>query len=175
MADDSDSDGPMPEMPVAPAEQQGGGLQLPARDYGGPQKTEVVVEDGASPEVRVWAEKLAGDLDCLDIRGQNIGDSGAVALASALGTNRSLKSLDIGMNGIGTEGFKALAAALSKNSTLLGLDAYCNDMGDDGAVAMAEALKANATIKEVSLVGNKVSDESKELLRAAMEGRTIYV
>ena len=53
----------------------------------------------------------------LDLRGNNIGPSGAEAIAEALKVNRVLTSCDLSRNIIGVEGAKALASALWRSTS----------------------------------------------------------
>ena len=85
-------------------------------------------------------------LTTLDLKGNYISASGAIALAAALQHNSSLLKLDLsgapysGSNSIGASGVSALATALQYNSTLTSLDQRFNSIGDSGASELAAAL-----------------------------------
>jgi Ran GTPase-activating protein (RanGAP) involved in mRNA processing and transport len=90
----------------------------------------------------------------LDLRSNNIGYSGAQALAEALKNPKCrLTSLNLNNNNmVGDLGAQALAEALKNpNCKLTSLDLYHTNISDLGAKALAEALK-NPNCKLTSLV-----------------------
>eukprot|EP00804_Cyclotella_cryptica_P009213 CCRYP_019216-RA/>CCRYP_019216-RA protein AED:0.05 eAED:0.05 QI:69/1/1/1/0/0/2/339/337 len=98
-----------------------------------------------------------------------LGDLGAIRLASALQCNTRLLSLNLSGNNIGKTGAAALAKALyrcvdvnnqhyeSRTSLqLLGLSS--NQIGDDGARALGEALRYNTSLRSLDLSFNEISN-----------------
>ena len=79
-------------------------------------------------------------LTALDLCWNEIGDDGVVSLSKVLGRrSSSLKVLSLHDNDIGDTGAFALAAELRENSTLTALCLGYNMIGDDGATALEEA------------------------------------
>ena len=73
---------------------------------------------------------------------RGVGDMGAIAIASALGVNSTLKKLNFESTKVGNRGASSLAQAIlaSSSCTLHRLDlAYC-PIGDEGVVDLAQAI-----------------------------------
>jgi hypothetical protein len=102
----------------------------------------------------------------IDLKSNEIGDSGAVALADALKTNTSITKIDLSSNTIGVSGAVALADALKTNTSVTTIDLGWNEIRDAGAVALADALKTNTTITAIELWNNKIVPEGKRALAA---------
>ncbi|MFA5584325.1 MAG: hypothetical protein WDA09_08930 [Bacteriovoracaceae bacterium] len=100
-------------------------------------------------------------IEYFDLRGNLIGDEGAIAVGNLLGTNSTpkLKTLDLSGNQIGERGATALAEGLSKNTSVKHVILYDNKFGPSGATSLAEMLKSNSTIKEFFVGGNQIGDE----------------
>ena len=98
-----------------------------------------------------------------------IGDSGAGALAKAMERNSTLTKLSLSGNKIGDSGAAALAGAVERNSTLTELHLDYNEIGDSGAGALAKAMERNSTLTKLSLFGNKIGDSGAAALAKAME------
>ena len=96
-------------------------------------------------------------LRTLDLRGNQIGDRGAKALASALEHNSLLESLMLDGNHIGDEGAMSLAMALDTNKTLCTLGLAANAIGDAGCTALFEALdRPHPKLTRLLLASNKI-------------------
>ena len=67
----------------------------------------------------------------LDLVGDNIGDSGAQALAEALKVNQSITSLALENNNIGDSGAQALAEALKDNQAITWLSLWDNNISSE--------------------------------------------
>lgn len=104
-----------------------------------------------SAGVTAIAEGIAANpesaLLSLDLFGNSVGDSGAVALASALQQpGVQLQELGLGKNNLGDETATAFAHALMANGGTLPLRTLvlaANSIGDTGAQALLNAVKAN--------------------------------
>src|SRR3990172_1066950 len=80
------------------------------------------------------------------------GDAGAIAIASELETNNTLKTLILIRNGVGNAGAIALAKALEINTTLERLYLSYNHIHDAGFFALARALKTNTTLRTLDYI-----------------------
>ena len=112
--------------------------------------------------------------DCaeLDLRYQNIGASGAHAIAQALKHNTALKLLNLLSNDIGISGEHALAEMLKVNTGLQKLDLRFNTIGASGAAAIAEALKVNTALTLLNLNGNDIGDDGAVVISEALKVNT---
>jgi len=89
-----------------------------------------VVKLAEALEMNNCLQELSFGSNNLGRRGRNIiGETGAVALAKALETNRSVRSLSIDDAGIGEKGIVALASMLTLNSSLQELYLASNPIG----------------------------------------------
>ena len=61
----------------------------------------------------------------------NVGDRGAVAIAKAVKSSRSITSLRLQRNGIDKEGGRALAEAIQANDSLALLNVSLNNLGQE--------------------------------------------
>lgn len=92
-------------------------------------------DDGAS-EI---GHHLPSNLKLLVMRGNDIGDVGADAIAAAV-ANSKIAELMLANNNIGSAGAIALAQVVAQSSCLQELDLNENEVGDDGAAALAKSL-----------------------------------
>ena len=115
-----------------------------------------------------WLERCPRPI-ALDITKNDIGEEGAIALATALKANSTLTSLNVADNNIGATGTKALAAVLKDNSTLTSLNVSLNSLGDIGATAFADAIRTNATLTSLVLANNKIGVAGAEALADALK------
>lgn len=105
-----------------------------------------------------------------------IEDEGAEAAARELEANTAIAELSLCGNDITDSGARHLASALRVNATLRRLDLRDNGrIGAGGVAALAEALAANSTLERLSLGGTeRVSAESaRALLRAVSSHRSL--
>jgi Ran GTPase-activating protein (RanGAP) involved in mRNA processing and transport len=80
-------------------------------------------------------------LRILSVRSNNIGNTGAQALAESLKINVTLENLYLEQNNIGAAGALALAAGLLQNRGLRHLDLSRGSVGDEGRQALEDAEK----------------------------------
>jgi hypothetical protein len=101
-------------------------------------------------------------LTSLDLRFNQIGPEGAIALATALQSEHcKLTELNLSGNEIGDEGTIALATALqSEHCKITSLELDNNKIGDDGAIALANALhNPNCTLTSLDIKYNNIGDD----------------
>ena len=94
----------------------------------------------------------------LDLSENMISSSGAIALADALLSNRTLERLDLSSNKIDCSSAAALAEALQSNRTLTHLDLRRNKIGDLGAKTFAENLQDNDALSFLDLRKNPIGE-----------------
>lgn len=95
-------------------------------------------------------------LATLDLRGNDMRDAGASAVADALATNDRLLQLFLGWNGIGPEGARSIARALTGNTTLRRLGIEANLLGAEGAEAIFTSLEINATLRSLDMSNTNI-------------------
>ena len=104
----------------------------------------------------------------LNIKGNDIGKDGAVAVAKALEVNASLTSIDLSRNVLQNDGAVAVANALRVNRSIKTLDLGYNGIGSEGAVALGKAINVNASMKKLNVLRNSIGAEgAQELVDAA--------
>ena len=98
-------------------------------------------------------------LQSMILKGNSIGNEGAVALGQMLHHNDSLKLLDISSCSIGNEGGGAIGMGLAVNTTLehLNLDKNSTGSGEDYTL-FSQGLSSNRALKMLHLSGNEFSD-----------------
>lgn len=110
----------------------------------------------------------------LDLKGNEIGDSGASQLAEQLATQTSLRVLDLQCNRLKCQGAIAIGAALQIACGLRSLNLRFNEIGDAGAAALGRALKSNSSITELHLGGNLIgSDGATQLASSLGQNHTL--
>lgn len=109
----------------------------------------------------VLSRHLSSNIESLDLRGNQIGDPGVVALARAITHDcPSLSSLNLAYNSIGDAGVDALARLLQDPScNLQQLNLRCNIFGEQSALRLVEALSCNSSLKELSLNCNQIASK----------------
>ena len=122
-------------------------------------------------------------LTALGLRGADLGNDGAVAIASLLswtdpqhhGTTLrpvtglpSLTYLNVSQNPFGDKGGEAVAKALSHNRTLTTLVMEANRWKGPACKPFASSLKTNDTLTRLSLAGNSVGNEGAAFLAKAL-------
>ena len=111
----------------------------------------------------------------LNLRGKQIGDEGAKAIAQAIEKTPQipLQQLDLSGNCICAEGAKAIAQAIEKTPQipLQQLDLGCNRIGDEGAKAIAQAIEKTPQIplQQLDLSGNYIGAEGAKAIAQAIE------
>ncbi|KAI8597905.1 hypothetical protein EDD21DRAFT_446640 [Dissophora ornata] len=122
--------------------------------------------------VLVKSLKTNNLLTTLNLRGNSIGNEGALALSEALETNTTLATLDLGDNSIGDKGALALSEALKTNIALTTLNLISNPIEKEGALALSEALKINTTLTTLNLKFNLIRKEGALALSEALKINT---
>lgn len=142
----------------------------------------MISDDGA----RSLAEGLQHHplLRDLNLRGNEIGDTGMVALAHAMtfkkegGHDEGLVTLDLRENHITDGGAESMAMALANHKnpcTLTELNLSCNRIGGYGAIRLANALTVNSTLQRLFLSGNAIGDRGAGAFLMAMDYNTTLV
>jgi len=107
----------------------------------------------------------------LDLRWNCVDNSGAESIATALHLNKKLEKIYLSKNNIGNEGAIAIASALEHaNTTLEFIDLEENKIGVSGVCGFASALVQNSCLRTLRLEGNKqeTSPSSDEYMIAAI-------
>jgi hypothetical protein len=108
-------------------------------------------------------------LSDIQLKGNQIRAQGAMYLAYALQTNRSLKVLELQSNSIGPAGARALCDALHFNSSVHALNFNENELGDEGAEAVSQLLQNNTSITTLGLANNRIRKRGASWLSKALE------
>ncbi|KAM4692731.1 leucine-rich repeat-containing protein 34 [Discoglossus pictus] len=87
----------------------------------------------------------------LDLRYNNLTDSGAAYIAKYLKENTSLLYINLMGNDIGTEGAEHIAKSLHRNESLKSLRMTGNKIGNNGGMFLAAMLQINSTLEELDL------------------------
>jgi Ran GTPase-activating protein (RanGAP) involved in mRNA processing and transport len=118
-----------------------------------------------------------GSVEVLDLKGADLGDREAELLGQALEQGSALLvELDLAQNRIGDPGALCLARALGSHKTLAKVDLRENCLGEVGAEALLEALQSNPSVlMEVKLEHNAAvsEDSAKRVRQAATKNRVI--
>ena len=107
---------------------------------------------------------------------KGIGDQGAELLSKGLTNTKTLRVLHIADNNIGSSGAIAIANALVNNTSLEELNMnHNNEFGQDGAEAIAKAITSNKTLKKLLLYGDSMmnDDEATMIRRSLNHNSTI--
>ena len=102
----------------------------------------------------------------MDLRNNNLGPEGGVAIGQSLQTNHSLQILDLRNNNLGPEGGVAIGQSLQTNNTLQKLYLYGNNLGNDGAVAVIRGIAVNnqnTRITDLNIANNNITRLPAEL------------
>merc|ERR1719362_1445722 len=103
-----------------------------------------------------------------------IGHSGAKALAESLVVNSTLQQLDLVNNQLGNEGAIAFAECLEKNNSLNHLNLSFNQIGNKGAIAFSHMLFKTKTLEYLYLDYNTFNYNGKiALLDAVRQNSTL--
>ena len=109
-------------------------------------------------------------LQVLDLRGNGIKHTGAVALGAALGTDgMALRALHLGGNPWGASGgARALADGLARNASLTTLRLGSCNVGEDGVRSLAAALRVHPGLRTLALDDSALDDIRVALLAATL-------
>lgn len=102
-------------------------------------------------------------LSVLNLKGNELGDEGAITLGSFLVSNSTLEVLDLSWNAIHLRGIAAIAKGLKTNTALRHLDISRNSISNEGATEIGEVLGTNKSllILDVSNCGfNEIGAEA---------------
>ena len=86
-------------------------------------------------------------LNVLNLKGNELGDEGAIMLGSFLGANSSLEVLNLAWNAIHLRGIAAISKGLKANTVLQNLDISRNSISNEGATEIAEVLAINKSLR----------------------------
>jgi len=101
--------------------------------------------------------KLRSNLEFLDVKGNNLGDYGAMAIAKVLSARnnknytQTITELDLRENWIGDQGIIAIAEALQTNKTLQILNCQQNNLSEDGYISLIHMLQRNYFMEELEI------------------------
>jgi len=123
-----------------------------------------------SQGVSVLVKKLPSTLEFLDLRGNDIDDSGAIELSKAL-SKAKVKTLVLWSNQINQKGADALAEAI-KNSCVTHLHLMNNPIPNLGMQSIIEAIPSSNLVK-LDVEGAFIGKETKELLQEACSERKV--
>ncbi|KAH3731903.1 Protein NLRC3 [Pelomyxa schiedti] len=121
------------------------------------------------------ALKSNKSLVSLNISCNTIGSEGAISIVRALESNKSLVSLNISHNTIGSEGATNIARALESNKSLVSLDISGNTIGSEGATSIARALESNKSLVSLDISCNKIGSEGATNIARALESNKSLV
>ncbi|GCB67598.1 hypothetical protein scyTo_0015135 [Scyliorhinus torazame] len=108
-------------------------------------------------------------IQTLDLNENDLTDSCAEDLASALSANQSLTDLELSNNNLGDSGVKILTAALrSSECKVQKLSLSDNTLTDSCAKDLSSALNANWILKDLDLGWNKLGDSGVKFLSEAL-------
>lgn len=117
----------------------------------------------ATTTATVTSSSNSNHLHTLVLRGNAIGDVGAVAIGKMLEHNRSLKVLDISSCSIGNEGGAAIGSGLSRNSILETLKLNKNNVGSGKDYSLfSEGLTHNKTLERLHVSANGLVDNDDQ-------------
>jgi hypothetical protein len=142
------------------------------RDEAGEAPDPLVVVMDAGATALAAAAAANSCLTRLTLGGCGVGDSGATALAGALGAGRgALRDLCVDNNRIGDAGMSALATALAGSTCLTTLNARANRAGEAGGRALLAALRSNLCLRRLWYYDNEFSDGLLDEIGAEMRSR----
>ena len=113
------------------------------------------------------------NLRCLDLSWNDIGDSGAVAIAEGLRDHTRLVELDLGYSKITSEGIAALATVFRSNH-LHHLDLWGCSLGSGGTTALVDSL-CGGSLQTLDLSGNDLGVEGTVALCGGLKNYTQLV
>lgn len=122
--------------------------------------------DSLVPSIGRLLSLRQATLTNLELTGCALSADGLAALASAVGTSRSLVSLALRANGpVPPQASKALADSLRVNKSVTALDLGGSELGLPGAEALAQALRnGSCPVEELLLSGARLGDEGSALV-----------
>lgn len=119
-----------------------------------------------NPEGAQALTPILSKVTVLDVSGNHLGAQGCSFLADKL-EGSTLETLKLESNGVGDSGAKALAAALGRSTKLQMLEVRRNSVTDVGAEHLALGLEKNRTLRHLDLFDNSITDVGASRLLAA--------
>lgn len=101
-------------------------------------------------------------------------DDGITAIAEGLALNRSLQVLDLSNNQISHEGGQEIASSLKQNRVLRTLDMRWNNIGVIGGRAFLSSLNHNKYLVNLALAGNNIPSDTLKAIATAMQRNVDY-
>ncbi len=123
----------------------------------------------AAEELADPRNSLGRTITRLDLRGNQIGDRGAAALAQLPAALPALVEILLSRNSVGNDGCAALASGLACNDTLKTLNLNDNSIGDVGCEALGEMLKTNQGLTKLQLENNAITDAGVASLTTVLQ------
>jgi Ran GTPase-activating protein (RanGAP) involved in mRNA processing and transport len=111
------------------------------------------------------------EVEVLKMRGNEIGDVGALTVGLALKVNQGLVTLDLSHNRIMDQGGTALATALERNKVLKTVTVSSNMIGDAGIKCIADALRFNSSLTVLDV--SKNAESFKADVRGVLDNTTL--
>lgn len=108
----------------------------------------------------------------LNLKENNLGDTGCFALGRALSVSDSVKEVDLRKNQISPVGCLHLTQCLTHNSSLEKLNLACNPLQDIGARALAILLQVHPSLKILELHRTQLTDMGCRLLAETLKANT---
>eukprot|EP00944_MAST-04C_sp_MAST-4C-sp1_P010842 g10842.t1 len=105
----------------------------------------------------VFIESRNQTLQSLDMRGNNLGRAGGIAMGQAIrGNPKSLTALNLRDNGIDSTASNEIGLGIEENDTLFHLDLSKNRIYDDGVIAIFKGMLKNKSILSLRLGYNNI-------------------
>jgi len=104
-----------------------------------------IKRDGAIALAHGFRNSKAGMVS-IDLKGNQIGNEGAIAFSEMLKHNNTVTSVYIGCNNIDDNGAVVFAEMLKHNNTITDIDFWLNQIGNNGMIALSKMLKQNTKI-----------------------------
>eukprot|EP00347_Sterkiella_histriomuscorum_P016662 403352336 len=133
-------------------------------------------DDGCRILLEFFKQNSHSHISKLDLKGNNIGERGAIYLSQLLQENDSIRKISLEWNCVGVTdgGVQAICSALHHNTSVQELDLRNNQIQQSSAVHLADLLRANRTIKRLDLRWNELGKQGTQaLLSAVMDNPTI--
>ena len=127
-----------------------------------------IKRDGAIALAHGFRNSKAGMVS-IDLKGNEIGNEGAIAFSEMLKHNTTVTSVYIGCNNIDDNGAVLFAEMLKHNNTITDIDFLLNQIGNNGMIALAEMLKQNTKIVKLGLSENQIGKDGLDALVYTMK------
>lgn len=109
----------------------------------------------------------------MSIKGNYIGDEGAIYIAKALDNNKIIQELDVSFNEIGPKGFEELIKILN-TTNIISLLSNRNPLGDDCLFMLSSHISSpNSKLRRFELCTCKLNDRGFAQLLQALQSNKI--